>query len=70
VLPARQGCTGPRFGWRRPLRLGEDLPGHRGGGGTFDDELDAEDFARTLGREMPDLEEVKVIAEDAGQSCT
>ena len=51
-------------------RLREDLPGHWRRQGPFEDRPSAEDFARLLEREMQDLEEVKVVAEDEGHACT
>jgi len=51
-------------------RLREDLPGHWRRQGPFEDRPSAEGFARLLEREMPDLEEVTVAAEDAGHACT
>lgn len=50
-------------------RVREDLPGHWRRQGPFEDLPRAEDFARLLEREMPDLEELRVVAEDA-QACT
>jgi len=51
-------------------RLREDLPGHWRRQGPFEDRPGAEVFTRVLEREMPELEEWKVTAEDAGQACT
>jgi hypothetical protein len=51
-------------------RLREDQPGHWRRHGPFEDRQVAEDFVRVLEREMLDLEEVKVTAEDGGLVCT
>jgi hypothetical protein len=51
-------------------RLREDLPGHWRRQGPFADLPSAEDFTRVLDREMPDLEDVQTVAEEAGRACT